>query len=75
MSVTVKPRYWQGSPPAACDLCGKPITTTFIDGATKRGAWANLCLRCHREIGRGVAPGDGQMYQRQDDGRWLKTGG
>jgi hypothetical protein len=72
---TARPRYWMGTVPAACDSCEKPITKTFIDGATKGGRWANLCLCCHRQIGVGVHPGVGQLYRIQDDGRWLKAEG
>jgi len=76
MSVSQStPRYWMGTPPAVCDLCQQPITTSFIDGATKQGPWANLHLGCHRQIGVGVGPGVGQLYRKQDDGRLLKTEG
>jgi hypothetical protein len=65
-----------GAPPQACDLCQKPIETSFIDGNIKGTTrWGCMCLRCHREAGVGVAPGVGQLYQRQVDGRWLKTQG
>jgi hypothetical protein len=64
-----------GTTPVSCDVCSKPFETSFIDGATRGGPWANMCLRCHREIGAGIGQGQGQLYQRQTDGRWLKTEG
>jgi hypothetical protein len=79
MSVTTAepaPRYWMGTVPKACDLCSKPIATSFIDGQVKGATgWANQCLQCHRTRGVAVRPGAGQLYQIQDDGRWLKTQG
>jgi hypothetical protein len=78
MNVMLKPdrpRHWLGTPPAACDGCEKPITTTFIDGAVRGGRWANLCLFCHRQIGQGIGRGVGQLYRIQADGRWLQTEG
>jgi hypothetical protein len=75
MNVMLKPRYWVGTAPATCDGCEKPITKTFIDGATKAGRWGNFCLCCHRQVGVGIAPGAGQLYRIQPDGRWLKTEG
>jgi hypothetical protein len=70
-----EPVYWISEPPDRCDICGKLIHFTFIDGATSRGPWANMDLACHRMHGRGIGPGRGQMYRRQDDGRWLKVEG
>lgn len=55
---------WTGSVPDKCDTCGAPIDGEFYDAATKMGP------------GRGrVGPGRGQKYEKQADGRWLKTEG
>lgn len=80
MDIVTKPPgdpvYWIGVVPAKCDLCGKPIRSTFVDGRLRdRSTWGNLDLGCHRTHGVGVGKGMGQVYQRQDNGRWLKTEG
>lgn len=66
--------YWR-IPPAYCEKCEKPIVSTFVDSATKRGLWGCLCLDCHRRIGVGLGLGRGELYRKQDDGRFLKTEG
>lgn len=72
-------KYWMGDPPEVCDLnSAHKITTTFIDGATRRGPWANMCPDCYRTEGRGLGTGYGQKYEKQEiDGeiKWVKTGG
>jgi hypothetical protein len=75
MSASVKPVYWVGQPDANCDLCGNPIGKLFVDGRTRMGSWANMCRACHSAYGLGVGTGKGQRFQKQPDGRWLKTGG
>jgi len=68
-------KYWIGLEPTECDLNKCVITTTFIDGRTKFGPWANLCPKCHKKFGIGLGAGKGQQYQKQVDGKWLKTKG
>lgn len=68
-------KFWCGAAPAQCDICQEAITDTFVDGKTMMGPWANMCLICHRQEGRGLGMGCGQKYQKQADGRWLKIGG
>ena len=58
-----------------CEICGTPHTDKMVDGATKMGPWALMCLSCHGSIGRGLGTGLGQMYQKQPDRRWLKIKG
>jgi len=74
-----KPRYWMGDPPDRCDLNpSHKIEDTFVDGATDRGPWANMCPKCHRAHGRGIGQGQGQRYEKREvEGRtrWLKTAG
>lgn len=68
--------YWLSPVPAVCDTCSTPITSTFFDADTGRG-WACMCPSC-QNLGPGkgrVGPGRGQKYEKQADGRWLKTAG
>lgn len=53
---------WVSEKPEKCDICGQPITSTFIDGRTAQGFWAIMCVACHRLIGVGVGEGKGQIY-------------
>lgn len=75
MSSPMAPRYWTGDPGSVCDLCNKPITTKFVDAKLGMGGWGNVCPACHKRRGVGLGTGLGQEYTRQEDGRWLKTGG
>lgn len=67
-------RYWVGDVDD-CNLCNKRIDAEFVDGATRMGPWAIMCKPCARKHGVGVGMGRGQVYTKQADGRWLKTGG
>lgn len=62
---------WLGNPPTYCDTCREPIGSTFIDGKTKLGAWANMCPGCFAFLGTGLGTGRGQKYECVD-GKWLK---
>lgn len=75
MLTKTEPVYWIGDVPIVCDICRQRIENTFVDGATMNGPWANMDLRCLRTHGRGLGRGRGQMYRRQEDGRWLKVEG
>lgn len=45
----------------------------FVDGKTVHGPWANMCPRCHNEVGCGLGVGRGQCYQRDMvTGKWAK---
>lgn len=69
-------KFWIGEPPTECDICGKPITDQFVDGATVKGPWACMDLECHSIYGVGLGLGRGQFYEKQLDGRrWLKVEG
>lgn len=56
------PKKWLGTPPEKCDLCHKPLTQQFVDGATVYGPWGILCAVCHKRYGRGLGTGRGQRY-------------
>lgn len=68
-------KFWLGAAPAKCDVCGKAITSVFIDGKWMGRAWANQCPTCFDQARGQLGLGSGQRYEKQDDGRWLKTGG
>jgi len=70
---TIK-RYWAGDP-VECDICNKPYKNMMYDGKTQFGGWANMCQPCFNRYGTGLGTGKGQRYTKQEDGRWLKTGG
>lgn len=67
-------KQWMGTPPEKCDLCSTPITTTFVDGKTIHGPWANMCQACYIRYGVGLGLGLGQVYEKMGD-KWYKTGG
>lgn len=70
------PVYWQSSPPDSCQICHTPITDTFLDAKTLEAGWACMCVKCWgTKTARHLGLGYGQRYDRQPDGRWLKTGG
>lgn len=56
---------WMSEVPKTCDLCRAPITTTFVDGRTLAGYWANMCPQCHARAGVGLGVGRGQKYDAQ----------
>jgi len=65
--------YWTGSI-ERCDACRKPFEAVMYDAATSRG-WGNLDQKCFEALGCSLGTGRGQKYEKQADGRWLKTGG
>ena len=66
---------WIGDPPDACDVCGKPTSTSFIDGLTHFGAAAFMCDGCHEGVGMGLGTGLGQRFEFEPDGEFIKTAG
>jgi len=65
-------------PPEKCDLCSCAFSDGlfFVDGAVEgEHCWANMCSVCFLEHGKGVCWGSGQMYMRQDSGKWLMVAG
>lgn len=66
--------YWHSNVPMLDDF-GAIIGKEFIDGKTNNGRWAIMSERSYRQFGIGLGLGKGQRYEKQVDGRWLKTGG
>lgn len=57
-------REWIGTSPISCDCCSRLIQATFVDGRTKKGPWAIMCLSCHKTHGLGLGTGSGQRYAK-----------
>lgn len=70
-----QPRYWTGPAPVHCDLCNAEITDTFYDAGLPRGPWGFFCNDCFTQNALKLGTGYGQKYEKQADGKWLKTGG
>ncbi len=69
-------RYWHGDVPVRCQLVvDRAITDRFIDGKTIYGPWAIMHPDSHQDSGCGLGMGKGQLYAKQDDGRWMKIEG
>lgn len=71
--------YWLG-PVHDLDDFGNPIHNRFVDGCISRdhggnGAWAIMVPEAHSAIGTGLGTGLGQLYEKQEDGRWLRIEG
>jgi len=45
-----------------CDVCKADSLHEYVDGATRMGPWANMCMDCFHEVGRGLGTGVGQYY-------------
>jgi len=65
-----KKLQWLGS--TTCDICGAKNQSSIVDGRTKNGQWAVMCLKCHRSKGVGLGTGRGQVYVRQADGTYIQ---
>lgn len=66
--------YWL-SPVGETDDFNNPIEDVIIDGRTVMGPWALMTPAAHRKYGVGLGTGKGQRYEKQADGKWLKTDG
>lgn len=67
-------KFWCGEAPTVCQICDRPIAEVFVDGKTQWDCWACMCKDCWETHGEGLGVGLGQMYGRQEDGRWLNIG-
>ncbi len=58
-----QPVKWVGIPPTHCEICNKPLATTFTDGTFgSTGHWAIFCPLCYSKLGGGYGTGRGQQY-------------
>jgi hypothetical protein len=60
-------QMWSGNPPPECQLCHTKLVNSFVDGATIKGRWAYMCVRCHAVYGYGLGQGRGQLFVKVDD--------
>ena len=52
--------------PESCDICSATLKgRPHVDGKTQTGPWANMCTRCHMEVGVGLGTGRGQKYDAE----------
>lgn len=62
--------------PTHCDICECKLEYVFVDGATRDGPWAYMCMPCAMQRGIGLGLGMGQQYEwRASDRVWEKTKG
>lgn len=71
---SAKPKYWIGTI-ENCDNCGGALNNLMYDAAVPRAGWGNLCKGCFTVLGCTLGTGHGQKYEKQADGKWLKTDG
>lgn len=70
------PVYWCGEVPAKCQLSGKRIVSRFVDGRIPGSVtWAFVHPEYFQQVGGQLGLGRGQLYERQQTGRWLKIEG
>jgi hypothetical protein len=75
-TLSREPVYWMGEVPKACQLSGKVIAKTFVDGRVPgMTSWAYVHPKYFKAIGGTFGVGRGQLYEKQDNGRWLKVEG
>jgi hypothetical protein len=77
---TAKParqKFWMGSVPEFCQVTPSlRIVDRMVDGRVPgHGSWANMHPTTFRRLGGRIGPGNGQLYAKQPDGRWLKIEG
>lgn len=63
------------SPVRNCDLCHTSIRVTFVDGKTRGGPWALMCIACFSYHGVGLGTGHGQRYKKDGQGEFIKVEG
>jgi hypothetical protein len=75
-TLSKEPVYWIGVVPKKCELSGKVITKTFVDGRVPgMTSWANMHPKYFKALGGTFGVGRGQLYEKQENGRWLKVEG
>lgn len=55
-------KKWLSPAPTHCQLCEETLKGSFIDGRTRFGPWAIMCITCHLFDGAGLGTGHGQKY-------------
>jgi len=63
MSIPVQ--TWVNPDPLKCDVCHVPIMSVqapFVDGRTKGGPWATMCIMCYNKNGAGLGRDMGRVY-------------
>jgi len=45
----------------------------MVDGKTRAGPWACMCMLCHLWYGMGYGIGRGQLYQKNVKGEWERV--
>lgn len=46
-----------------CDFCASDLSNKpHVDGKTRMGPWALMCVSCHRKHGVGFGTGRGQQF-------------
>lgn len=66
------------NPPDRCDICAIPLAgETFMSDSKVQGhgAGANMCADCTIYYSAGIGWGTGQLYRKENNGRWLLVGG
>lgn len=69
-------KLWHGE--TDCGCCSKKDLPELVDGKTKMGPWAVMCLDCHKRYGVGLGTGKGQQYKRAGSGaetKYVKVAG
>jgi hypothetical protein len=60
-----KQKVWTGRV-GPCQFCHTSLEgKSFVDGATRMGPWAIMCLDCHKVEGHGIGQGRGQQYNAE----------
>ena len=67
--------YWLGPYPTRCEVSGARIEAVFYDAKIPGGGWAIVVPAIFETLGCRTGVGHGQRYEKQEDGRWLKTAG
>jgi hypothetical protein len=74
-AMEAKKVYWAGKIGETDDF-GNPYGNVMYDAKTFRGRWANMSEHSFNVFGvPGLGIGNGQKYEKQADGRWLKVEG
>jgi hypothetical protein len=56
----------EGAKDINCDICHKHAGDKYVDGGTRMGPWANMCMSCWGKHGVGkLGIGSGQMYDNK----------